>query len=262
MASDVFAFTEKTDQVVFLPDESFALISKTGYHVYNFFGERLYPPVQKNICVWMDEGKNGYAHYMLKEIYKQKRVIIDTMNFLRSHKNAGMQKFNLSHETIQELQRIQFIGCGTSWHAGLIAEYFMQEVAHIPTQSFLASEFRYKKLFSGSRSLSIIISQSGETADSLEALRLLGAACQTTIALTNVPSSSMVREADGFLLTQAGQEIAVASTKAFTAQVAALYLVCSLDSTYQRSHYYSSYCSSGRGAPGSWRNFTKQYRSL
>ena len=106
---------------------------------------------------------------------------------------------------------------------GLIAEYFMQEIAKLPTQSFLASEFRYKKFFAHKRTLTCIISQSGETADSLEALRLLGTSGQTTIALTNVASSSMVREADGFLLTQAGQEIAVASTKAFTAQVSALY---------------------------------------
>ncbi len=223
VASDVFAFVGKTDQVVFLPDESFAVISKTGYHVYNFFGERIYPPVQKNTCTWTHEGKGGYAHYMLKEIYEQKRVIIDTVNFLRASKAAGIHELNLSYEMVQELQNIHFIGCGTSWHAGMIAEYFMQEVAQIPTQSFLASEFRYKKFFAYPRSLTFIISQSGETADSLEALRLLSVSKQPTVALTNVASSSMVREADGFLLTQAGQEIAVASTKAFTAQVAALY---------------------------------------
>ncbi|MBY0109642.1 MAG: glutamine--fructose-6-phosphate transaminase (isomerizing) [Candidatus Babeliaceae bacterium] len=225
VASDVYAFTDKTNQVVFLPDESFALISKAGYHVYNFFGERIFPPVQKNNCTLAQVGKGNYAHYMLKEIYEQKRVIIDTVNFLRASKAAGMHELNLTYETINELQKINFVGCGTSWHAGLIAEYFMQEVAQIPTQSFLASEFRYKKLFTHPRTLTFIISQSGETADSLEALRLLSVSKQTTVALTNVASSSMVREADGFLLTQAGQEIAVASTKAFTGQVAALYWI-------------------------------------
>jgi glucosamine--fructose-6-phosphate aminotransferase (isomerizing) len=225
VASDVSAFAGQVDQVVFLPDESFAIISKSGYHVYNFFGERIYPPVQKSTCTWTAEGKAGYAHYMLKEIYEQKRVIIDTVNFLRSHKSAGMQQLNVSHELIQELKNIHFIGCGTSWHAGMIGEYFMQEIAQVSTQSFLASEFRYKKFFPYPRTVTIIISQSGETADSLEALRLLTASEQPTIALANVASSSMVREADGFLLTQAGQEIAVASTKAFTAQVAALYLL-------------------------------------
>lgn len=223
VGSDVFAFADKIDQVVFLPDESFALVSQTGYHVYNFFGERIYPPAQKNTCSWTQEGKAGYAHYMLKEIYEQKRVIIDTVTFLRANRAAGMHQLNITHEDLQELEQIHFIGCGTSWHAGLIAEYFMQEVAQVPTQSFLASEFRYKKFFSYKNALTFIISQSGETADSLEALRLLSASNQRTVTLTNVASSSMVREADGFLLTQAGQEIAVASTKAFTAQVAALY---------------------------------------
>ncbi len=225
VASDVSAFADKTDQVVFLPDESFVLISKSDYHVYNFFGERLYPPVQKNACTWALEGKGNYAHYMLKEIYEQKRVIIDTVNFLRVNKLAGMQQLDLSVEQIQDLQSVNFIGCGTSWHAGMIGEYFMQEIAQLSTQSFLASEYRYKKFFPTPRTLTIIVSQSGETADSLEALRLLTAAKQPTVALANVASSSMVREAGGFLLTQAGQEIAVASTKAFTAQVAALYLL-------------------------------------
>ncbi len=225
VASDVAAFIDKTDEVVFLPDESFALISKTGYAVYNFFGERIYPPVEKTVCTWSAEGKGAYEHYMLKEMYEQKRAIIDTINFLRLHKSTRMQQLNLSADMIHDLERIHFIGCGTSWHAGMIAEYFMQEVAHLQTQSFLASEFRYKKFFSCSRTLTCIISQSGETADSLEALRLLLASKQPTIALTNVASSSMVREADGFLLTQAGQEIAVASTKAFTAQISALFLL-------------------------------------
>lgn len=224
VASDVTAFADKADQVVFLPDESYVLISGTDYHVYNYFGERIYPPVQKNTCVWLSEGKSGYEHYMLKEIYEQKRVIIDTVNFLRGNTMAVMQQLNISPEIVQDIQNIHFIGCGTSWHAGLIGEYFMQEIAQVATQSFLASEFRYKKFFSYPRTLTIIISQSGETADSLEALRLLSASKQPTIALANVASSSMVREADGFLLTQAGQEIAVASTKAFTAQIAALYV--------------------------------------
>ena len=116
-----------------------------------------------------------------------------------------------------------FMGCGTSWHAARIGQFFFESVCMLPTKVVLASEFRYSSFFPDKNSVYLAISQSGETADTLEALRMVSALHLPTLALTNVPSSTMVREADGFLLTQAGQEVAVASTKAFSTQVAALF---------------------------------------
>ena len=223
VASDVAAFADKTQDAIYLPDESFAVLQGASYAVYSFSGERLYPTVQKVSCAWITEGKGDYAHYMLKEIYEQKRVIVDTVAFLRSFLTHGVQQLNITLDDIKNLSAIDFIGCGTSYHAGKIAEFFMRDIADVDSRSYIASEFRYQKFLPRPHCLYFIISQSGETADSLSALRLLNQAEQTTVALSNVASSSMVREATGFLLTQAGQEIAVASTKAFTAQVAALY---------------------------------------
>ena len=124
---------------------------------------------------------------------------------------------------VRKFKSISLVGSGTSWHAACIAQFFFESVCGLPTRSFIASEFRYMRFFPEPDSLYILISQSGETADTIEALRLINSFNLPTVALTNVASSTMVREAGGFLLTQAGPEIAIASTKAFTTQLAALY---------------------------------------
>ncbi|MCK4517319.1 SIS domain-containing protein, partial [Candidatus Babeliales bacterium] len=136
---------------------------------------------------------------------------------------AIWKQLGLSSKTIDELESIHLVAAGTSWHAGRIAQFFFEEVCNIPTHVHLASEFRYKKFFPQKNSIFITISQSGETADTLECLRHVATYKIPTIALTNVASSTMVREADGFLLMQAGPEISVASTKAFTSQLASLF---------------------------------------
>ena len=160
---------------------------------------------------------------MLKEIYDQKNAIYSTVAFLSSISNRIWDHVGLSKEQAKNLERINLIGCGTSWHAARIAQFFFEQICMLPTRVHLASEFRYMSFFPEKNSVYISISQSGETADTLEALRLVNCMDLPTIALTNVPSSTLVREADGFILTQAGQEIAVASTKAFSTQIAALY---------------------------------------
>jgi glucosamine--fructose-6-phosphate aminotransferase (isomerizing) len=129
----------------------------------------------------------------------------------------------LSKDQIKNLHALSLIGCGTSWHAARIGQFFFEQICMMPTKVLLASEFRYMSFFSESKNVYIAISQSGETADTLEALRMINSMNLPTVALTNVSSSTMVREAGGFLLTQAGQEVAVASTKAFSTQVAALF---------------------------------------
>lgn len=223
IASDLMAFTGKTKKVLFLPDESIAFVKKNRIELYDFSGNVLPIHIQEVSAQWSAFEKQGHEHYMLKEIYEQKTAIHDTITFLHSMRNRIWDHLGLTVEQVLALDRLHFIGCGTSWHAALIAEFFFEEICMIPTQVHLASEFRYRHFFPDMHGAYVMVSQSGETADTLEALRMISTTKLPTIALTNVASSTMVREADGFLLTQAGQEVAVASTKAFSTQVAALY---------------------------------------
>ncbi len=223
VASDVLAFAGKTDRVAFLPEQTFTLVTKDNASVYNFSGELIDVPVQKLDSVWAATEKNGHEHYMLKEIYEQKAAIYKTISLCASLGENVWSSIGISADLIKKIKRIKILGCGTSWHAGRIAEFYFEETTGIPTTAVLASEFRYRTFFPEADTLYLAISQSGETADTLEAVRMLNAHGQTVLAITNVASSTLVRECEGFLLTQAGPELAVASTKAFTTQVAALY---------------------------------------
>lgn len=223
VASDLLAFAGRTKKVVFLPDESFALIKKDSVELYSFSGKSLPLSIQEIDIAWVEHEKQGHEHFMLKEIYEQKQAIHATVKVLDSLTNRIWSDIGLTIEQARNLKKIHIVAAGTSWHAGRIAQFFFEEICKIPTRVHLASEFRYMPFFPDDNSLYCIISQSGETADSLEALRLINMYNQPTMALTNVASSTMVREAGGFLLTQAGHEIAVASTKAFSTQLSALY---------------------------------------
>ncbi len=223
IASDVLAFAGKTDRVSFLPEKTFTLVTKDKAAVYDFDGQLLDLPVEKLDSVWTATEKQGHEHYMLKEIYEQKSAIYKTVSLCQSFGESVWNSIGISADLIKNTKRIKIIGCGTSWHAGRIAEFFFEEITRIPTTAVLASEFRYRTFFPELDTLYIAISQSGETADTLEVVRMLNAHGQKVLALTNVASSTLVRESEGFLLTQAGPELAVASTKAFTTQVAALY---------------------------------------
>lgn len=223
IASDPMVFQGKTKKVIFVPDESFAIVKKDMIELYDFEGKALQLPVQELEFDGENQEKKGHEHHMLKEIYDQKNAIYGTVAFLRSLSNRIWDHVGLSKEQVKSLDKIILIGCGTSWHAAGIAKFFFEQICLLPTRVCLSSEFRYQSFFAEKNSAYIFISQSGETADTLEALRLVNSMDLPTIALTNVPSSTLVREADGFLLTQAGQEIAVASTKAFSTQIAALY---------------------------------------
>lgn len=223
VASDVLAFADKTRKVVFLPDQSFALVKKDIIELYDFSGKPLPVHAQQVDINWAEQEKEGHAHYMLKEIYEQKKAIQETVDFLHALQGHVWEHLGLTREQVKSLAGVHMIGCGTSWHAARIAQFFFESVCGMPAKVSLASEFRYMPFFPNDKHAYLFISQSGETADSLEALRLVSALGMPTVAVTNVASSTMVREADGFLLTQAGAEVAVASTKAFSTQVAALY---------------------------------------
>ena len=225
VASDVAAFADRTTRVLFLPDESFAVVHAQGAQVYDFEGQPLGVPAQTIDPLWLKACKEGFEHFMLKEIYEQKRVLYDTVAFYRQLTPALWEQTGLSVELLQSLEQIGFVACGTSAHASQIAAFFFEELAGLQAWTELASEFRHRRLHHTEHLLCCLLSQSGETADSIEVLRRLQAQKVQTFNVVNVPQSTMVRESDGFILTQARREIAVASTKSFTSQVALLYLL-------------------------------------
>ncbi len=223
VASDVLAFAGKIDKIVFMPEQTFAVITKDDMQLYDFFAAKQDFVIKQLDAQWIAVEKNGHEHFMLKEIYEQKSVIDRSVRFFRTLQETFWSSIGCTRDQILSLKKVVIVACGTSWHAGRIAEFYFDEIIGIPATAVLASEFRYRTFFPQENVLYIAISQSGETADTLEAVRFLKEHNQYTLALTNVASSTLVRECDGFLLTQAGPEIAVASTKAFTAQLTALY---------------------------------------
>ncbi|MBM3893419.1 glutamine--fructose-6-phosphate transaminase (isomerizing) [Candidatus Dependentiae bacterium] len=246
VASDFIAFADKTNNVVFLPDDSFAFVRRDSIELYDFSGRIVPYFVQSLDQKYIEIDKGVFEHFMLKEIYEQKRAISRTIGFCKMLGSPGIDTFphhyehwsvateyndsiwrqlGLSIEQIKSLRYINLVSAGTSWHAACIAQFFFEMICKIPTRVFLASEFRYMSFFPQEDSVYIMVSQSGETADTLEALRLINSYNVPTIAITNVASSSIVREAGGFLPMQAGPEISVASTKAFSTQLATLFWI-------------------------------------
>jgi glucosamine--fructose-6-phosphate aminotransferase (isomerizing) len=223
IASDPLAFADRTKKVVYLPDETFAIVGRSSYELYNFAGDACKAPIQEFTIAATALEKHGHEHFMLKEIYEQKSAIAATLRFYNESDKSLYKQMGITRETIQKLSSLNLIGCGTSWHAARIGQFFFEEICKIPTRVLLASEFRYMPFFADPNSVGIAISQSGETADTLEGMRLVSGRGIPIVTLTNVASSTMVREANGFLLTHAGPEIAVASTKAFSTQIALLF---------------------------------------
>jgi glucosamine--fructose-6-phosphate aminotransferase (isomerizing) len=227
MASDIPALLPFTNQVVFLEDGEFALLTDKGSTVFSLAsGEKI--ARASTTIDWsaaMAE-KAGFKHFMLKEIYEQPQAIANTISG-RINPETGeisIPEVGLTNETIQGIERIFLVACGTSWHAALVAKYWIEKWAKIPVEVDIASEFRYRDLLVDEKVLTITISQSGETADTLAGLRLAKKLGSKVITICNVVGSTMTREADGTIYTHAGPEIGVASTKAFISQLTALFL--------------------------------------
>jgi len=227
MASDIPPLLPYTDQVIFLDDEELAVLKADSHTIYSLKTGKEVGKEVKTIS-WnaaMAE-KGGYRHFMLKEIYEQPQAIIDTVSG-RINPETGsvdLPEMNLSDEDLQNIDRIFLVACGTSWHAALVAKYWIERWAGIPVEVDIASEFRYRKLLINERVLTVAISQSGETADTLAGIRLAKDLGSKIVTICNVVGSTMTREAHGTVYTHAGPEIGVASTKAFTSQLAALFL--------------------------------------
>ncbi len=221
VASDVLAFAQYVTSVMYVPDNSFVLVKKDTCSVYDFSGKPLEVARVPFADSWQDD-KKGYPHYMLKEIYEQRHAIGHTISVLENMRSDLWRMCGLTASSVRAVQKIMLLGCGTSWHAARIAQFFFETICALPTRVQLASEFRYMPFFPEQQTLAIALSQSGETADTLEAVRMINTV-MPIIGLTNVASSTITREAGGALVTHAGPEIAVASTKAFSTQIATLY---------------------------------------
>jgi glucosamine--fructose-6-phosphate aminotransferase (isomerizing) len=224
ISSDINPVLSHTNQVVFLKDGDMAVLTKGGVRFFDFEGN----PVAKNVdhLAWnplMIE-KKGFKHFMLKEIFEQPQVIRDTLEGKISQDSGKvyLEDMGISSLDLKDIQRIVIIACGTSYHAGLAGKYFIESLAQIPVTVEYASEYRYQDFLLDKKALIIVISQSGETADTLAALRATKKSGALSLAISNVMNSSIPREADAVLYTHAGPEIGVAATKTFSAQLAAL----------------------------------------
>ena len=228
LASDIPALLPYTNQVVFLEDRELAILRADGFEVRKLESGRKQAKEIKTIA-WnaaMAE-KAGYRHFMLKEIFEQPQAILNTCRG-RVDPETGeinLPEISLSDREIKKLKRISLVACGTSWHAALVARYWLEKYVGIPVEVDIASEFRYRRLLLDKDVLVVPISQSGETADTLAGLRLARALKAKVIAICNAVGSTITREAHGTIYTHAGPEIGVASTKAFTCQLTALYLL-------------------------------------
>jgi glutamine---fructose-6-phosphate transaminase (isomerizing) len=227
VASDASAILQHTRQVVYLDDGEVAVLSRNGYQVVDLRERQLQKPVTKIDWDLEQIEKGGFAHFMLKEIFEQPQTIENTMRGrLRiDDGDAKLGGIDLPAEKLLEADQIIITACGTSWHAGLIGEQLIEEFARIPVEVEYASEFRYRNAVVTPKTLAIVISQSGETADTLAALREAKNRGATTIGIVNVVGSTIARETDCGMYTHAGPEIGVASTKAFTSQVVSLALL-------------------------------------
>lgn len=227
MASDVPPLLPYTDKVIFLDDQELAVLQADSRNVYSLKSGAEVNKEVKTIA-WSSAmaEKGGYKHFMLKEIFEQPQAIIDTVSG-RINLETGsvdLPEMNFSDQDLAGIERIFLVACGTSWHAALVAKYWIERWAGIPVEVDIASEFRYRKLLVDDRVLTVSISQSGETADTLAGIRLAKKLGSKIVTICNVVGSTMTREAHGTIYTHAGPEIGVASTKAFTSQLAALFL--------------------------------------
>ena len=222
LASDVPAILKYTRQVYYIDNLQAARIAPGSVRFYDLNGDEVSLPLTE--ITWDAEAaeKGGYEHFMLKEIHEQPSAVRDTLNSLIKDGKIDLSNTGLNDEALQALSQIDMVACGSAWHAAMAAQYVLEDLAQIPVRVELASEFRYRGVPLNESTLVIVISQSGETADTLAALRVAKERGAPTLAVVNVMGSTIAREAGHVLYTLAGPEIAVATTKAYSAQLIAM----------------------------------------
>ncbi len=225
IASDIPALLEHTRDYYLLEDNEIVLLKQDGASVFDLEGR----PVQKEVfhVTWDFSAaqKEGYDYFMMKEIMEQPRALLKTISPRMTQNGISLDGIGLTEEMISSLRRIHIVACGSAWHAGVVGRYVIEKLTRIPVEVDIASEFRYREPIFGENELCIIISQSGETADTLAALREAKRNGVRVLSIVNVVGSSIARESDDVLYTWAGPEIAVATTKGYTTQLAVLYLI-------------------------------------
>ncbi len=225
LASDVPAILKYTRTVYYIGNQQVARLGKGTVEFYDLDRERI--EIEPSEVKWDAEAaeRGGYEHFMIKEIHEQPKAVKDTLNSVIKDGRLSFEETGLTDEILKEINQIQIVACGSAYHVGLAAQYVIEDLARIPVRVELASEYRYRNPILNEKDLVIVVSQSGETADSLAALRETKSRGIRTLGVINVVGSSIAREADHVFYTMAGPEIAVATTKAYSAQLAALYMV-------------------------------------
>ena len=226
IASDIPALLEYTRDVYFLNDEEFAVIRKDGVEIFDEYGQQVLDREVYHV-EWdaQQAEKGGYEHFMIKEIHEEPRVTADTLMPRMKDGMLNLSEIGIDEALVKSASKVGIIACGTAYHAGMVGKYIIEELARIPVDIEVASEFRYRKPIIEPGQLYIIISQSGETLDTLVAMREAKKCGAKIAAIVNVVGSSISREADAVLYTHAGPEIAVASTKAYNTQLMAIYMI-------------------------------------
>ena len=223
VASDVPAILKYTRNVYYIGNLEFAKLTPGEAHFYNLDGDEI--EKQTTEIKWDAEAaeKAGFEHFMMKEIHEQPKAVKDTLSSVIKNDAIDLSAVPLTDEEIKSYEQIYIVACGSAWHVGMAAQYVLEDLAQVPVRVELASEFRYRKMPLNKNALVIVVSQSGETADTLAALRMAKEKGLDTMAIVNVVGSSIAREADKVFYTLAGPEISVATTKAYSAQIAAMY---------------------------------------
>lgn len=223
VTSDVSAILKYTRDVYYIGNLEFARLTPGEAHFYNLDGDEIEKQTTRIDWNAQSAEKAGFEHFMMKEIHEQPKAVKDTLNSVIKDGSIDVTLAGLTEEEIKKFDQIYIVACGSAWHVGIAAQYVLEDMADIPVRVELASEFRYRKMPLNPNSLVIVISQSGETADTLAALRMAKEKKIVTMAIVNVVGSSIAREADKVFYTLAGPEISVATTKAYSAQLSAMY---------------------------------------
>lgn len=225
IASDVPAILDRTREVYYIDNMEMAELTRDSVKFYNIDREEIQKELVEVKWDAKEAEKGGFEHFMIKEIHEQPRAVQETLNRYIHDGDIDLLQIGLEDDFIKNLERIYIVACGSAYHAGVSAKYVIEEIAKVPVEVDIASEFRYRNPVLAQNSLVIIISQSGETADSLAALRLSAERGIPTLGIVNVVGSSIAREADYVMYTLAGPEISVATTKAYSTQLAAAYIL-------------------------------------
>lgn len=225
VASDIPAILKYTNKVIYLENKDTVELSKEGFQIYGENRDKISREVKEILWDVESATKEGYDHFMLKEIYQQPKAIFDTYSRRLDDNEFVLENINIDAETIKGIERIYVVGCGTAFYAGLVGKYILQSFLEIECIADIASEFRYNQHYIDDKTLVVIVSQSGETADTISALKLAKDKGARILSITNVVGSSVARESHDVFYTWAGPEIAVASTKAYTTQLTAFYIL-------------------------------------